>query len=389
MNNLRLMKTVYAVLLGAAVIVAVLGLAWIARRSLDRRPISIPVAKEPDRRTTSSREAANQDAALTAVGDLVFSDANTAWQLDYKGELLMTRDAGESWVPVGGEVTKTFEDFTIVDGFRGLAADDTARIWKTDDGGYTWYLVSSLPSPNEYQGASQILFDTQGRGLVVDTFAVWQTQDNGSSWHEVDDLSSTKHQGRVRQISFLDSKNGWAICDGGLVFHTDDGGNHWNVANGNLSFDFYTTLETIQFLDEDHGWIAVSDAPQPYPERVVLFTEDGGKTWRRQKEISDRVSIYQISFVDQKTGWLAGSEHLSVDEELGVLFATDDGGRTWRRVETIPNRDPIRSVRFFSSAEGWLTTDYDIYRTDDGGKNWVSVLSYPEVRERNRRILGS
>jgi photosystem II stability/assembly factor-like uncharacterized protein len=383
-------QAVLTVLLGAFLVLLVGVLIWLSKRVKSRNSVATQIVKEKDHRPAFDRHSANHDAATSAVGKLVFSDVITAWQLDYKGELLMTRDGGKSWTAIGGDVTKTFDAFTIVDGSRGLASDNEGGIWKTDDGGFSWYATTKLnyPSPkeNQYQGASQVLLSTGGNGFVVDTFAVWKTSDNGVSWNQVKDLTFPQQPGRVREM-ILNSQMGWAICDGGAIFHTEDGSTHWQSANGNLSFDIGTTLETIYFVDDSHGWLSVTDAPRPYPERAIFFTEDGGKTWRLQKEISNRTSIYQVFIVDKQTGWMAGGEHPSDDtsEETGILFETHDGGRTWSKVRTIPRKDPIRSVRFFSRSEGWLATDYDIYRTHDGGTTWLSVLSYPKLGRDNSK----
>jgi photosystem II stability/assembly factor-like uncharacterized protein len=143
-------------------------------------------------------------------------------------------------------------------------------------------------------GSNANLLGTDGKGLVADIFAVWQTLDNGSSWHEVDDLSYAKHEGRVREMSFRDSKDGWAICDGGAMFRTNDGGNRWYRAKANLVFDRPAVLQTIKFVDENHGWWLSQMPPQPYPEKWFSSPRTAVRTGdnRRKSVIEFRFTTF-------------------------------------------------------------------------------------------------
>jgi photosystem II stability/assembly factor-like uncharacterized protein len=57
-------------------------------------------------------------------------------------------------------------------------------------------------------------------------------------------------------------------------------------------------------------------------------------------------------------------------------------------VEGVPGADPIKFVHFSSQEEGWMVTDYSVHLTRDAGQTWASVLSYPDVRQRNMQMLG-
>jgi photosystem II stability/assembly factor-like uncharacterized protein len=349
------------------------------------------VFKERNSPTSSARSQA-REAPMAAIGELVLAGHDIAWTQNYKGQLLSTRDDGRSWKPIGDDIPKAFDAFTFIDASRGWAVDDEGKIWKTDNGGYNWRTISQLKrqDPKEYyMGSSQVLFNGDSNGWVVDTFAVWRTSDGGLSWHEVEELSYRKSKNQVYRLYFLDSRVGWARCQG-LILRTDDGGEHWHSIVETLSFDKFVTINALHFLDENHGWIAVSDAPKPYTENVVLFTEDGGKSWHPQSEISPEVRVHDIFFIDDKTGWMAGGKYVSDSgDEIGKLFGTQDGGHTWQLVNMPHGNDTFRSLHFTSADEGWLTTDYSVYHTRDGGKTWLTVLSFPEVKSRNLQTLGA
>lgn len=336
-------------------------------------------------------ESQSSSAATVAIGDLVFAERDTVWMQNYKGELLITRDGGMSWLPVGGTVAKEFDAFTMIDGVHGWAVESENKIWRTEDSGQNWNLISALPQdPELHYSASQIIFNGRDNGWIIGIFNVWRSRDAGLSWNKVDEFSYRQFKNRVRGMYFLDSRIGWAICEEGLVIQTNDGGDHWRSIVEGLPFNVGTTVNAARFLDEKRGWISIRDASNPFPENVVLNTEDGGKTWRPNREIGSDVVIHDIFFLNDKMGWTVGGiKKESSGFETGVLFATEDGGKTWRRIKTAPTDDGINSVRFTSPEEGWLTTDYSVYRTHDGGKTWSSVLSYPEVKRRNEKILGN
>src|SRR5262249_37084372 len=97
------------------------------------------------------------------------------------------------------------------------------------------------------------------------------------------------------------------------------------------------------------GWIAGrEELPSCEPGRgnarslgVLLFTKDGGLTWR-QTAINSLPGLNCVRFVDNKTGFLAGDA--TEDFPTGV-FSTTDGGRTWK---------PVHGPRF----PGWLAMDF-------------------------------
>lgn len=332
----------------------------------------------------------DRTAPIDAIGNLNFLGTGGVYLNNYRGELLLTRDAGKSWAPIGGDVTKRFDAFTIIDDYRGWAVDNKGHVLKTADGGHTWDTTSALRrrDPEEhYMSASQILFSDENKGWIVDVFAVWHTRDAGLSWDEVGEFPCRELINQLRELKFIDSRRGWARCDQS-VFITTDGGSTWRSAVDLLGFDDLTSINAAHFLDENLGWISVSDSPK-YPANVVLSTKDGGKTWQPQKEVGSRVIVYDVFFVGGELGWMAGGKRSTGSEtETGVLFRTQDGGRTWQSVETAPDDDSIKYVHFTSADEGWIVTGYSVHRTHDGGQTWTNVLSYPEVKRRNMRILG-
>lgn|GEM_PF-2355652 len=378
------------------VVSAVLSTCCFRQQIVTPQPTQGP--SPPPATARSPTRAAGTTAPLAGIHAAVFGDDASAWILNYKGQLLFTRDGGKSWSALGGEVVKNFDTFTVTQGRIGLAADADGRVWRSDDGGQSWRSISTLKrsDPAEhYMMASQIEFVPDGsKAWIVDTFAVWATTDGGRSWQEVHDLSFGVLKKQLRRLSFLNtgsltaeaqaSRSGWAVGDAGLILQTSDGGVTWQTLGKDLPFNVGTSINALKFVSPARGWIAVDDPSEPFPEHVVLFTTDGGKSWQRQKDVAANVSIASIFFLDNDNGWMVGGEEVSADEDQrGVLLTTTNGGHTWQRSRNLPAVDRIREIYFSSPKDGWFFTDYNLFRTGDGGKTWVSVLSYPEIKQKN------
>ena len=116
-------------------------------------------------------------------------------------------------------------------------------------------------------------------------------------------------------LSFVDEKNGWAAGHGGVILHTEDGGNTWRIQRESSPEN--NPLFDIQFLSPSVGY-----ACGAYD--TFLKTTDGGKTWTLTAPGSDY--IYNgLAFLDEETGYLVG--------EFGTVLRTRDGGNSWEKLD--------------------------------------------------------
>lgn len=126
---------------------------------------------------------------------------------------------------------------------------------------------------------------------------------------------------------------------------------------------------------------------------AVWKSTDGGSNWMPVKCDMD-VSLRSVSFLDDRMGWIAGSDTVPFSGlDAGVLLATRDGGLTWDQVGKgiLP---PLNYVKFFGPDEGIVVgqptsnSPSGIFKTTDGGKTWHGVqgesthrwkaMSFPE-----------
>ena len=176
---------------------------------------------------------------------------------------------------------------------------------------------------------------------------------------------SWRQESALRDVHFIDTRQGWAVGDQGVILKTIDGGQSWNaVADVDRSIEDWNhaagqmslreklrgvkdrrvqgsvamkkssspkvtcQLNSVYFLNESYGWAAGGYAV-PLLDRtrsVILKTIDGGANWRVLSNTMP-AHIKHIQFSDHKTGWAIGDSSSSL--RSGIFF-THDGGQTWQ-----------------------------------------------------------
>ena len=178
-------------------------------------------------------------------------------------------------------------------------------------------------------------------------------------------FSCNPHSGLILQgihdMQVVPPTYGWLVGDGGWIALTGNRGNSWRPPLGPLPpgtalFDF--SALTVR---GPKCWIAGS------PGSRVFFTPDAGKTWSAFPTGS-ALPLRAIAFSDDLHGWAVG--------QLGLILASDDGGRTWRRqrsggvraavlaVAGVPQDLPLELLARFCKDQGHLGVAEVLGRTD-------------------------
>jgi len=139
----------------------------------------------------------------------------------------------------------------------------------------------------------------------------------------------------------------------------------WTPQNSGVS----VTLRDVRFVDSRNGY-CVGDSG------VILHTSDGGTSWARQTSGTNE-HLRAVSFPDLSNGWAVG------EETQEVLLKTSDGGSTWVALSSGYGL-PLGGVSFTDPRNGWVSgavqdANYEFYalRTSDGGTNWTFAKVYP------------
>ncbi|MCA9443767.1 MAG: putative Ig domain-containing protein [Candidatus Omnitrophica bacterium] len=317
------------------------------------------------------------------IFDLFFLDDKIGWALvNLEGRI--------SENPPGG-----FSTYSIV--------DTEGSIWKTTDGGYTWFQQYGWPqSPdvvtNGVRQSTPVLpfgpdlvdisFPDAEHGFAIGLptwglhFILYATTSGGAEWEvRYDSLSDDGSINPfVRQMQFLSQWHGFGMgaVDSKTLYETVDGGRSWyprydigdegtlsatGATNSKVAPNLVGVRRSLYFSDDQYGWIVRDAGGYPNPDRMILKTTDAGDTWERI--YSDGVSGYNnLFFLDRDHGWLYTNK--------GRIDNTTDGGETWNlNLQLLGADDAIFSVYFVNEYSGWAACGGGrILSTTDAGETW-------------------
>jgi photosystem II stability/assembly factor-like uncharacterized protein len=260
-----------------------------------------------------------------------------------------------------GPAGKDLNTVYFLDTKRGWVGGDNGFLSRTDDGGRTW----AKQTVDTRDAINDVYFRSKEDGFLIAGNAIFITRDSGNRWTEARRFLPSEFQGATAElysVRFSSKKKGWvvgsiskndAIVDSILVF-TDDAGDTWQRQRAPSRLE----LIHLDFVDDKHGWIVGADG-------AILHTFDGGASWSRQHS-DTKATLYHIDFRD-KTGWAVG--------ERGTVLRTTDAGETWTPVES-KVRSTLLSVQFVNDDDGWIVGRGGVVlRSDDGGRSWIQQES--------------
>ncbi len=182
-----------------------------------------------------------------------------------------------------------------------------------------------------------IAINSQGLTAVVGRAGlVLISQDAGKTWSQKD--SGIKENFFAVEVSAAGQI--WAVGHFGTIAHSPDGGQTWqaqeydasppqiegedgaagisSAEEENEGAAEEARLNAVTFADEKLGWIAGEFG-------MVLHTQDGGASWKRQVSASGKL-LFSAQAISAQRVLMAGSE--------GTFMETRDGGTSWQLIDT-------------------------------------------------------
>ncbi len=308
----------------------------------------------------------------------------------------------------------------------------------TVHGQSSWRALLNAPVARQNERFDDVFFLNPMTGWVVNLpqNKIFKTIDGGESWVEQATLGSVF----LRSIGFANEQLGWT---GNLNFHnnpiarrslfeTRDGGATWaNISNriagpdpagicglwvvnerlvygvgrwngppmfiksadGGMNWTFLdlrplvTGLVDAFFFSADSGLIVggkgvgSSLAEQGASQAVILFTADGGQTWKTVYESTAKGKwCWKISFPTRTIGYVA-TQGPNGD---GIILKTTDGGMTWQE-KFVGAGLGFSGIGFATSERGWVGS-LGSYETSNGGESWQEVANIGRLINRFRML---
>jgi photosystem II stability/assembly factor-like uncharacterized protein len=208
-------------------------------------------------------------------------------------------------------------------------------------------------------------------------------------------------EGELRDIFFVDEKNGWAV-GGSLIFYTSDGGATWEMQA--TSTERPPELWSVHFHNAKLGVVAGSAPGRGFGGGTAIFTtKDGGKTWVQQKEFYailfsiaskfqsdlDSKQISEGLRQEFKNEGISLSDRatVAIDENTGRLMITDNRRRySIRKGEDKLNicvdvGGRLTDIQMVDEKIAYAAGESNtVLKTTDGGKTWIAVMTGQRAR---------
>lgn len=252
-----------------------------------------------------------------------------------------------------------------------VVKQSTGELLITEDGGRAW---KSVP-PTSVGPFQRLSFIDSRNGWAINQTAragyVWRTRDGGTTWNLLTNVEFPTTEvsiSFVNRLTLIDSLNGWLIFNG-TVFRTVDGGVTWERSVLPRLMGRVAQIMEGRFLDSNNGVLV-----DRYGS--VISTVNGGRTWTidRHHDPSEQISAF---FLDLSNGWVIPNSaytHLTDANEggfeirppTGELSRTADGGHSWRGLGRFRDNELISTIFFVNLLDGWGGGRYHV---EDTGNN--------------------
>lgn len=311
----------------------------------------------------------NAPIASSRTDDIWFIDPLVGWAVNSNGQIIKTTDGGDNWkiqfqTPIVNRrpiYLRCVGFSTPLNGWVGTVSEQQ-RLYHTTDGGETWAIVENLPenAPVKICGISVVnesVIYASGTNDPADIPArMMKTVDGGATWTAWD---MSEYATILIDNYFINENFGWVVggkADNSIpqptrddvipvVLYTEDGGKTWvnQVADISSSFPLGEWGWKIQFINEKVGFVSLENLNQG----AILKTTDGGKTWTRLRinDPQENANLEGIGFVDENFGWVGGWG--DADFQGGFSSETKDGGKNWQDANQIGQF--INRFRFFGN----------------------------------------
>jgi len=283
---------------------------------------------------------------------------------------------------------KKRDDMVFVNTQTGFYGTGKGNLYRTDDGGQTWWLAWSKPGTFirslGFIDAKHGFLGNLGAGLgdITDATPLYETTDGGLTWAPARigdaaipgvcaiDILKTRsiHEGDVSERVYIHAAgraNGPA-----KLLRSENGGQSWSLID--LS-DRAGMILDVKFLDPNNGFVfAATNGDISQSSALILKTSDGGRTWRevyRSKRLNE--IIWKASFADAHVGYatLQNDDPANIQQRVAK---TVDGGEHWVELPLIADKDAQEfGVGFVTPDHGWVGAATGGFETRDGGKTWT------------------
>lgn len=228
----------------------------------------------------------------------------------------------------------------------GYITDVEGNISKTTNGGLTWSTYKNFTY--NYKTHYSYFTDANNGYVAAEGGKLFRTFDGGFTWQ----IISLNTYGYLYKMSFPSPTTIYIVGELGFVAKSTDAGASWTK----LNFPGYRALMSVAFINENIGFVGSDEG--------VYKTVNGGLTWFRYSGFNNNLTIRDICFPSNTTGYMVG--------DAGLLYKTTDQGEYWFPLLS-PATASLNYVKFLDKENGYAIGNFGtIIATTNGGNSWNS-----------------
>lgn len=246
---------------------------------------------------------------LSGIADeqfgLLIQDKDLVWSCGKNGSVFRSQNAGFNWQRIKTGTTGVFLNISKINANKVLLCADSGRIFLGDKNSFQLEEVFI----DSVGGIKDAWFNDSLNGWACSTGPdVYRTNDGGHTWWY---LSSVSVGETLKAIQFLNDSIGFAAGNNG-VYKTGNGGLTWTY----IAFSNTNSIEDLRFFGDSIGYCAGGFGK-------MMKTEDQGNFWfESNPSQSGNVNATSISLINDSTVFIASNQSQRISINGGMFFGS-------------------------------------------------------------------
>jgi photosystem II stability/assembly factor-like uncharacterized protein len=302
-------------------------------------------------------------------------------------------DGGQTWEAATGSLHNMYvgslavaPNGTVYAVGQDFSAPGASQLFRTNDNGQTWTVVSSSPPPD------QVVVDRESSTVYVqEGSTLFASKDEGKTWTPLPvapNLQSVAPAGAGHLyaatgngvIEYRESSHAWTSV-GSAISNPDL---HALTISSSTPRRFYIAEDfgVLTSVENQTDWItANSGLPGAYANDVAVVpsdpavayaatlpgafkTEDRGQSWQQTGTKQVEARVVEVSPMARDTAFVS---------DANVVLKTVDGGATWNQVN--PSPATLLALAPSDPAIVYAALVSGLSKSSNGGQTWASIVS--------------
>ncbi len=300
------------------------------------------------------------------LAKILYADDNVQYAMTDSSRILKSTDNGESWTYKRNGISgKTIIESFAVKGDTLFAATQSGinpGIYKSEDGGNNWDLLTSHSSSRNY-----IIKIINNRVFISGYFdsneIIKYSDDYGESWNTPSGLGSDFDKANIITKG---NSNIYAATSSKFFFSSDNGSS-WELATSNglpIAFSGFDFL----YQKEGETIIGISASFQGIS---IYSSNDNGNNWTENSSISGISNLHYYNNIEMINSNLYS---IGIPKNLGdpfIILTSSDLGNSWSEISSKPKYEAY-SIKG-NSTKIFLGTIAGVYSNDINTNNWLET----------------